>query len=105
MVCPFCDQPHKTEWFFNGDDYVIAVCPVAINPKENAEERDDCIILFPHNHITQRQLLMWKYSQFNIEQLLVGIARIIWGKNVKYRIDWVPRHYPNHGHVQLYKVK
>jgi len=97
--CPFCDKPKKTEWLFAGLDFVVAVCPVAINPEQNASERDDCLIGFPHEHRKQNWL---KNHRVKVETLLRGLAQARWGENVKVRFDWENRHY-EHAHVQCYK--
>jgi len=100
MSCPFCDQPKKTEWVYNGRDFVVAVCPVAINPEQNASERDDCLIGFPHEHRKQNWL---KNHRVKVETVLYGLAQARWGENVKLRFDWENRHY-EHAHVQCYKI-
>jgi len=99
-VCPFCDKPKKTTWLFAGLDFIVAVCPVAINPEQNTKERDDCLICFPRYHRNQS----WMKSEYQdrIELLLYGLAHARWGENVKVRFDWENRHY-EHAHVQCYK--
>ena len=90
MSCPFCENPKKSKWYYDGDFFVVA---------DDAGKKDT-LILFPHKHWTQEFLKSFKDE---VERLIKGIARAKWEREIKFSIDWVNRTY-KHAHIQLKKV-
>lgn len=86
--CPFCNNPKKSPWHFDGEKYVVA----------DDAGRENTLILFSHQHKPQNWL---KERKEEVEELIVGIANAEWGRDVEKKFDWVARTYPGHGHLQL----
>ena len=85
--CPFCQNPEKSEWHFDGKTFVVA----------DDADRVNTLILFPHEHQLQNWL---KERKEFVENLTSGIARARWGRDVKCELDWQNRGY-EHAHLQL----
>ena len=91
MSCPFCKNPKKSKWYYDGDLFVVA---------EDAGKKDT-LILFPHQHWRQEELE--KFCN-EVERLIKGIARAKWGRDSRFFIDWINKTY-EHAHIQLKRVK
>jgi len=91
--CPFCDNPKKSHWYYDDGNLVVA----------DDAEKPDCLILFPLEHYPQWVIFGTEKSREYLK-LLTGIARVKWGRNVKYKIDWKTKIY-EHAHIQLTMIK
>lgn len=90
--CPFCNNPRKSKWYYDGTTFVVA----------DDAEKPNTLILFPHMHYPQ-WVLIGSNHQIRVENIIRAVADAIWGRNTKVEIDWEAKTY-EHAHVQLTRL-